>query len=143
MDLTPEEAGKRAWLLVQQHYSPLRERYLSENETILDSDRAKELFPEYAADLVSRRRYASAVYPPAAAFIDRLYGELLREPVSPSRHKLVVFMAGGNPHWLPPPRPAMFCRPRLWFWTGLSPMRSAPDVKSNRHSRLNSGCKYC
>jgi hypothetical protein len=95
MDLTPEEAGKRAWLLVQQHYSPLRERYLSENETILDSDRAKELFPEYAADLVSRRRYASAVYPPAAAFIDRLYGELLREPVSPSRHKLVVFMAGG------------------------------------------------
>src|SRR3990172_6585035 len=95
MELTAEEVRRRAQSLVDHDFAIVRNNYLAENGMILDSDRAKELFPDYAASLTTRRKYSSAVYPPAARFIDRLYGQLLQEPLAAGKQGLVVCTAGG------------------------------------------------
>lgn len=70
-------------------------RYLEQFGRILNADNASELFADYAKDAETRARLVRAVRAPAAALIDRLFIDLLREVPAPGKHG-VVFTAGGN-----------------------------------------------
>ena len=59
---------------------------------ILNTDAARELFPEYAAD----RTLSAQVHEPASTFVKNLYAEKLSQPTPAGLNSKVVFTAGGT-----------------------------------------------
>jgi len=59
---------------------------------ILNTDAARELFPEYAAD----RTLSAQVHEPASTFVKNLYAEKLSLPTPKGLENTVVFTAGGT-----------------------------------------------
>ena len=59
---------------------------------ILNTDAARELFPEYAAD----RTLSAQVHEPASTFVKNLYAEKLSQPTPTGLENTVVFTAGGT-----------------------------------------------
>jgi hypothetical protein len=59
---------------------------------ILNTDAARELFPEYAAD----RTLSAQVHEPASTFVKNLYAEKLSQPTPAGLENTVVFTAGGT-----------------------------------------------
>ena len=59
---------------------------------ILNTDAARELFPEYAAD----RTLSAQVHEPASTFVKNLYAEKLSQPTPTGYNSTVVFTAGGT-----------------------------------------------
>jgi hypothetical protein len=59
---------------------------------ILNTDAARELFPEYAAD----RTLSAQVHEPASTFVKNLYAEKLSQPTPKGYNSTVVFTAGGT-----------------------------------------------
>ena len=59
---------------------------------ILNSDAARELFPEYVAD----RTLSAQVHEPASTFVKKLYAEKLSQPTPAGLQNTVVFTAGGT-----------------------------------------------
>jgi hypothetical protein len=60
--------------------------------TILNTDLARELSPDYRAD----RTKSADVHEPASAFIKRVYAEKLAQPTPEGMDPVVVFSAGGT-----------------------------------------------
>lgn len=81
-------------------YPELKQQYSSLNlphaETkggrILNTDAARELFPEYQAN----RTLSAQVHEPASTFVKNLYAEKLSQPTPPGLENTVVFTAGGT-----------------------------------------------
>lgn len=84
-----------AFRLVHNDWATVKAEYLLKNGTILDTDRAKELFPVYSKNLQSQARWSSAVYKPASEFIDKFYTELLQVEAEERPSNLILFLAGG------------------------------------------------
>jgi hypothetical protein len=59
---------------------------------ILNTDAARELFPEYAAN----RTLSAQVHEPASTFVKNLYAEKLSQPTPKGYNSTVVFTAGGT-----------------------------------------------
>lgn len=59
---------------------------------ILNTDAARELFPEYAAN----RTLSAQVHEPASTFVKNLYAEKLSQPTPAGLNSKVVFTAGGT-----------------------------------------------
>lgn len=59
---------------------------------ILNTDAARELFPEYAAN----RTLSAQVHEPASTFVKNLYAEKLSQPTPQGYNSTVVFTAGGT-----------------------------------------------
>jgi hypothetical protein len=59
---------------------------------ILNTDAARELFPEYAAN----RTLSAQVHEPASTFVKNLYAEKLSQPTPAGLENTVVFTAGGT-----------------------------------------------
>lgn len=81
-------------------YPELKQQYSSLNlphaETkggrILNTDAARELFPEYQAN----RTLSAQVHEPASTFVKNLYAEKLSQPTPQGLENTVVFTAGGT-----------------------------------------------
>lgn len=80
-----------AMLFWEQNKEALIESYHEEYGNILDTDRAKELFPMFTESPEARVALASAMYRPASQAVDEIYERLLR--VRPG--EFVVFLGGG------------------------------------------------
>lgn len=64
---------------------------------IVDTDKARELFPAYAdADRKDRARVTAAVHEPAARIAREVWNELLREHPQTTREAYVFILAGGS-----------------------------------------------
>jgi ddrB-like ParB superfamily domain/Zeta toxin len=64
----------------------------SKGGTVLNTDIARELSPDYLAD----RTRSADVHEPASAFVKRLYAEKLAGPTPEGRQRRVMFTAGGT-----------------------------------------------
>ncbi len=88
-----QQVQRAAWLKVDTEMNLLVEQYEAINGNILDADRAKDLFPEYAASLETRRIFLRAVYEPAQQVVDEVFRRKLKTIKRESY--TVVFTAGG------------------------------------------------
>lgn len=70
-----------------------REANTRDGVLTIDTDRARELSPDYALDKESRGRLAAAVHEPASALAKAAYTQALAET---PQHNRVVFLAGGG-----------------------------------------------
>ena len=64
----------------------------TEGGTILNTDDAREMSPEYRAD----RTKSADVHEPSSAFVKQMYAEKLSKPTPPGKDNTVVFTAGGT-----------------------------------------------
>jgi len=92
--LTDEEkkVEEEAFRFLEENFDKLAADYERIYGRIIDADRIKELFPMFATTEQTRRRWASAVYAPAARLADHLFHRFLREQIS---RVAVVLLAGG------------------------------------------------
>lgn len=78
---------------LKQQYSTLNFPHAeTKGGRILNTDAARELFPEYAAD----RTLSAQVHEPASQFVKNLYTEKLSKPTPQGLDNTVVFTAGGT-----------------------------------------------
>ena len=78
---------------LKQQYSTLNVPHAeTKGGRILNTDAARELFPEYAAD----RTLSAQVHEPASQFVKNLYTEKLSKPTPQGLDNTVVFTAGGT-----------------------------------------------
>jgi len=64
--------------------------------TIISTDDARELSPDYAASKESRSQFSRAVHEPARFLAKQVYERMLKEPAPKGKPDLVVFTAGGT-----------------------------------------------
>lgn len=67
----------------------------SDGGKILNTDVARELFPEYAASKATRSVYSAAVHEPASAVIKEIFSRRISQP-DPNGLDMVSFTAGGT-----------------------------------------------
>jgi len=78
---------------LKQQYSALNVPHAeTKGGRILNTDAARELFPEYAAN----RTLSAQVHEPASQFVKNLYAEKLSQPTPKGYNSTVVFTAGGT-----------------------------------------------
>lgn len=68
----------------------------TDNGRIINTDEAREVFPEYSADATARSNNSLAVHEPASTLAKVIWEQELARPVDPKRKPLVVFMGGGS-----------------------------------------------
>jgi hypothetical protein len=86
------EVETRAIELVSGQAEQLIQEYLRRFGVVVSTDHARELFPDYAASLESKLRYAGAVQHSAAYISDMVFGQVLQgEPGGNA-----LFTAGGT-----------------------------------------------
>jgi hypothetical protein len=61
---------------------------------VIDTDRARELWPAYSASDAARTRWSRAVYNPAKALADEIYRRTIRE-AAPGAGQSILFTSGG------------------------------------------------
>lgn len=81
---------------LQNDYPGLAAEYAAlpqtDNGTILNTDDAREMSPEYRAD----RTRSAEVHEPSSALVKQMYAEKLSKPTPPGKDNTVVFTAGGT-----------------------------------------------
>jgi hypothetical protein len=93
-DLSPEARNIEAKVIeqVKQRLSALIEAYRQRFGVVVSTDLARELFPDYAASLESRLKFAVAVQRSSAHVADQVFARILAEPCTGD----ALFTAGGT-----------------------------------------------
>lgn len=87
-----QEVEARAIALLEEHSKELVREYRARFGVVVSTDQARELFPEHAATLETRLRYAGAVQHSAAAVADQVFHEIVQEDSGGE----ALFTAGGT-----------------------------------------------
>lgn len=97
LPLSLEQAAieNRAATLVETKHPDLIRQYQEKFGKTLDVDKARELFPDYAASPEARSLNAGAVHEPASTLIRAIYKQELAKPVQ-GNADTVLFTAGGG-----------------------------------------------
>lgn len=92
--LSAEESAvqERAILLLKSERVRLMREYRSSFKNLVGTDQAREIFPEYAQNIDSRRCFAAAVQRPSAALADLVFEEIASELDG----GIVIFTGGGT-----------------------------------------------
>lgn len=77
---------------LDENYEQRKAEYLAKNGNVFDTDRARELSPDYANDPT----ISQAVHIPAREFVTRVYKEELAKPAPEGKANVVVVTSGGS-----------------------------------------------
>jgi len=95
--LTPEERAIEAAFAarLEAHPEAFLQEYLRLHGNQINTDLAKELWPDFVASPEGRIKSSNAIYAPAKRLASLAYERLLAEAPSAGRRKTVLFTAGG------------------------------------------------
>lgn len=96
LDADRATVQERAARAVEDDPAGMVGQYRAHFDNVVNADKAKELFPEYAASNASRTQNDLAVHRPASRLAQAAYDTIIDEPVPEGRAAMAVFTAGGT-----------------------------------------------
>lgn len=77
---------------LDENYEQRKAEYVAKNGNVFDTDRARELSPDYTEDPT----LSQAVHVPAREFVTKVYKEELAKPAPEGKQNVVTFTSGGS-----------------------------------------------